>query len=134
MTERDDGKRPWYQQALGTFQQRTKQLAREREIAENFQEDGHTRVVREQREQYADELHRRATAGWWANRDERQYIKEAKQFSPEVRDRMIADLIRKRMVILEERDRQAYLKRIMAGPERTLRERLGQMARGERER
>ena len=130
-----DGEKPWFRQRLRAFHDRTDQRAQERHIAESFQEHPQDRITHEQCEQYDNELRYRAQDKWWANREERQYIKEIKMFPPEVRDRLIADLIKKRMAILEEKDRQAYLKRIMVdpNPKRTMRERFGDMVRGEPE-
>ncbi|MFN3225420.1 MAG: hypothetical protein ACE360_04120 [Hyphomicrobiales bacterium] len=129
----DDGKKPWFQRRLQAFHERTDELKREREIAESFQEHPQDRSAREQAERYNADLYHRATSRWWANREERQYVKDIKQFSPEIRDQLIGELIRERMALLEEKDRQADLKRSMPNPNRRLRERLGQMVRGERE-
>lgn len=133
-TNDEDTKRPWYEQAIQNFHDRTDQLAREREIAESFQEDSQTRNEREQHDRYERELRQRATDAWWTNREERQNIREIKQHSPEIRDQLLEELVQKRIAMLREKDRQAYLKSITPSPDRTLRERAGDLIRGERER
>lgn len=117
-----NNQRPWYQQALSALQQ-------DREV-----EDGRDSIAARQREQeqrYEAELRKRATITWWANREERQHIREIKRHSPEIRRELAERLIAKRMAVLREKDRQKELKELMADPKQSLRERVGRMVRGE---